>query len=225
MVTDINVDLGELEGAEGTARELGLLPFATRINVACGFHAGDEETMRALCLAAAEHGVLVGAHIGYRDREHFGRRELATDPATLATDAIEQLGTLTRVAADYGLALSHVKPHGALYHRLAHDEEAAASVAAAIGAFGVLTLPQSALARAATRFHAPVLREGFADRAYSLDGSLIPRDRPGAVLDPEGAALQALGLARSGTVDTICVHGDNENAEATVRAVREVLGR
>ncbi len=116
MTQDVNVDLGELEGPDGRARELALLPYATRINVACGFHAGDAATMRVLCEAAREHGVLVGAHISYRDRAHFGRRSLQVDPATLATEATEQLRTL---AAAGGVPLVHVKPHGALYHHLA----------------------------------------------------------------------------------------------------------
>lgn len=222
MVTDVNIDLGELTGDDGRAVELALLPYATRINVACGFHAGDEETMRALCTAAADHGVLVGAHIGYRDREHFGRRALEVDAATLASEAREQIGTLAGIHAG---PLSHVKPHGALYHHLNQHPDAAHAVAAVIAQFdpmlAIITLPGSALDQAADI----VLREGFADRAYLDDDHLVPRDLPGSLLDPPAAAAQALRLAVSGTVDTICVHGDGPQALTTARAVREALGR
>jgi len=225
MVADLNLDLGELEGADGRARELALLPYATRINVACGFHAGDEETMRALCAAARQHRVLVGAHIAYRDREHFGRRALAVDPATLAAEASEQLRVLTAVSE---MDLSHVKPHGALYHHLGADQAAADAVAAAIAdhdqRLAVVTQPGSALAAAAVDHGLHVLREGFADRAYDGAGRLRPRSEPGALLAPAAAAAQARTLAASGTVDTICVHGDGPEALATVRAVREALG-
>lgn len=239
MAFDLNVDLGELEGAAARERDLALLTHATRINVACGFHAGDEETMRTLSRAAAERGVLLGAHVGYRDREEFGRRELGVSPSQIAAETVEQLRTLAEIAAGAGAGISHVKPHGALYHRLGADPEAARLVAAAIAAedeqLAILTLPGSALATAAAAAGLPVLREGFADRAYTAAGGLVARGTPGAMLGPERAAAQALAIATSrafpaadGTplrvdVETLCVHGDEEHAIATAAAVRRAI--
>ena len=239
MVTDLNLDLGEFDGDAAHRRDLHLLAYATRINVACGFHAGDEQTMRALCAAAADRGVLVGAHISYRDREHFGRRQMDVGPEQLADEAADQIRTLARIAAECSAVLSHVKPHGALYHRLVADQQAARSVAEAIAAEGpelaVLTMPDAALAAEAAALGLPVLREGFADRSYVDVMRLAPREHPAAVLDPEHAADQARALATAATlttadgtpltlaVDTICVHGDGARALDVARAVHRAI--
>lgn len=224
MAMDLNLDLGELEGEQGRAAELEMLPFATRISVACGFHAGDEDTMRALTRAAADQDVLVGAHTSFRDRENFGRVHLDVPATTLAAETVEQIRTLTEASHT---PLSHVKPHGALYHHLNEDLAAADAVAAAVAIenplLAIITMPLSALADAAQKRGLRVIREGFADRAYVDFNHLAPRDQPGALLDPPRAAAQARALARSGGIDTICVHGDEPEALATLAAVREAI--
>lgn len=223
---DLNSDMGEGFGPWPMGDDAALLRIVTSANVACGFHAGDEETMRALWIAAGAGGVVAGAHVSYPDRRGFGRVETGDAVTVIVGDVGEQLRAF---AAASGGAVPHVKPHGALYHRLAADAEAAAAVAELIardhGGAAVVTLPGSALAHAAAAAGLPVLREAFADRAYGPDGGLVPRDRPGAVLDPDAAAAQALALASGGEFDTICVHGDGARAIETAEAVRRALDR
>jgi len=232
---DLNSDLGE--GA-GTDEEL--MPHVTSANVACGAHAGDEATMRRTSELALRHGVAVGAHPGYRDPANFGRVPLDIGPAALLADLREQLATLRRVAHESGVALAHVKAHGALYNGGERDDAVAATIAEAVRSFDedllLFAPPGSAMKRAAERLGVRVAREGFADRAYEPDGTLRSRRLPASVhTDPAVAAEQAVSIARdrrvrtsSGgwlplEVDTICVHGDTPGAAAIARAVREAL--
>ncbi|TIC85430.1 5-oxoprolinase subunit PxpA [Nocardioides sp. GY 10127] len=220
-VVDLNADLGE----EVTDDE-ALLDVVTSANVACGFHAGSPAIMRAVCEGAAARGVSVGAQVSYADREHFGRRALDVPYAVLRAQVAEQVTALADAAAQAGTVVAYLKPHGALYHRTRTDPEQADAVwsgweDAGHGARPVLGMRGELLDLAAAR-GAGVLLEGFPDRAYTPDGSLVDRSLPGAVLtDGDEIARRAVALAA--TVDSVCVHGDHPGAVAHARAVRAAL--
>jgi UPF0271 protein len=232
---DLNADVGEGEGTDAA-----LIALVTSVNVACGAHAGDTETMRRTLEVAAGHGVAVGAHPGYPDREGFGRRDLDLSPAELRATLRQQLLALRAVALSAGVDVGHVKPHGALYNRAAADLELARRVAGIVldtlGPVVLVGLAGSALLTAGRASGLPVAAEAFADRAYEPDGSLRPRTRPGAVLvDPAAVARQALAIALDGRIlledgrsvtvdaDTLCLHGDTPGALEHARVVREAL--
>ena len=215
---DLNADLGE----EVTDDE-GLLQVVTSANVACGYHAGTPATMRAVCEVAVARGVAIGAQVSYADREHFGRvaRDVAAD--VLREQVADQVGTLADIARAAGGAVVYLKPHGALYHRVAVDPEQAAAVLAGSGDLPVLAMPGAVVLEQALAAGRAVRHEGFPDRAYAADGSLVPRGEPGAVLsDADLIARRAVELAASG-VDSACVHGDSAGAVAHARAVRRAL--
>ncbi len=219
---DLNVDLGEGPGEEA------LYPLVTSANIACGGHAGTIDTMNAALDLCAAHGVAAGAHPSYPDREGFGRRSQAIASAELARTVAEQVELLTRLARARGVRLSHVKPHGALYNDAARDEAVARSVAEGVGRVGgelVLVGLAGSLAVEVWRgLGFKVAREGFADRAYRTDGTLVARSVPGALIeDPASAAAQAVRLAREGACETLCVHGDTPGAVAVLGAVRSAL--
>ncbi len=222
VAVDLNSDLGEGCGSDGE-----LVPLITSANVACGLHAGDPSTAGATLRVAARHGVRAGAHPGFADREHFGRRELALPERQVFEECVYQIGALAGLARAAGIALTHLKPHGALYHLACRDDAYARPMIAAAELFGlaVTGLPGSRLQTASVgrcRF----LAEGFADRRYLPDGSLVPRSRPDALIhDPEEAARQVETLVRDRGVETVCVHGDTPGAVAFVVALREALQR
>jgi UPF0271 protein len=214
MPVDLNADVGE-----GLPTDTELIGVVTSANVACGFHAGDDATMSAVYAAALEHGVTVGAHPSYRDREGFGRRELGVPAATIETETAEQI----RALQAHG-PVAYVKPHGALYHRASVDAVCAAAIVAGAAACDVgvmLAFPGSELARAARAAGLVSVDEGFADRGYAPDGTLVPRGEPGAVLDAGAAARQAVAIAER--VESICVHGDSPDAVVVARAVAAAL--
>jgi len=219
---DLNADLGE-----GVTDDPGLLAVVTSANVACGYHAGDVATMTTVCEVAVRHGVVVGAQVSYADRENFGRVALDTGYDELRHHVADQVLTLTRIARRAGLTVAYVKPHGALYNRVVEDETQARAVLDGSGDLPVLGLPGSVLLEMAAQVGRSVWREGFPDRGYTdgpWAGRLLPRDRPGAVLtDPEEVAARAVAMARSGEVDSVCVHGDSPGAVRTARAVRVAL--
>jgi UPF0271 protein len=234
MRIDLNADVGE--GYDDRA----LLPFVTSVNVACGGHAGDERLMRDTVQAAAACGLAVGAHPGYPDRVHFGRRELAMGPAELGGTVHEQVSALCRIAAAAGIRLTHVKPHGALYNTAARDLDTARIVARAVRevdpTLRLVGLGGSRLLDAGREVGLDVAAEAFADRRYAPDGSLASRAREDALIhDPADAADQALRIVREREVraidgtrvvvraDTICIHGDTEGAVAIATAVRRRL--
>lgn len=222
MSIDLNADLGE--GLDEVDRVL--LEIVTSANVACGFHAGDESVARRVCRAAGARGVAVGAHVGYRDRDGFGRRELGTPPEVVAAEAAEQMAALEAWAGSEGVRVTYVKPHGALYTRASVDADcAAALVRAAVeaGGLAMLGLPGSALLVQAHAAGLAAFAEGFADRAYRPDGSLVPRSETGAVLEAEDALEQAVRLAAEGVVDSLCLHGDTPGVAALGRRVRDAL--
>ena len=221
---DLNADLGE-----GGAADEALLALVSSCNIACGGHAGSDEIMcRTLAMASAE-GVAIGAHPGYEDRENFGRRALSLPPCAVVELVARQVGKLAMFAQQMGVRLHHVKPHGALYHQAHHDVELADAVIAGVlqVSSGLLLYapPGGALVAAARAAGMDVRLEGFADRRYQSDGTLQPRDQLGAVIESvDEAVAQALGLARGGCIDTLCVHGDGVEAAALLRAIRGAMG-
>jgi UPF0271 protein len=220
MDIDLNCDLGE-----GCALDAELLPLLTSANVACGFHAGDPATAAGTLALAARHQVRVGAHPGFPDREHFGRRDLARSEEHIFQDCVYQVGALIALGRAAGASIRHIKAHGALYNLACRDDAYARPLVAAAEFFGLplLGLPGSRL-EALSAGRCPFVAEGFADRRYQADGSLVPRDRPDAfVHDPAEAVRQVEWLLRERGVQTICVHGDNPQALAFVRELRRVL--
>jgi UPF0271 protein len=220
MQIDLNCDLGE-----GCGLDEELMPLITSANIACGFHAGDPATAFRSLQMAARHGVQAGAHPGFPDREHFGRRELAQSEEQVLEETVYQVGALAGLARAIGVSLSHLKPHGALYNMACRDDAYARPIieAAALFQLSVMGLPGSrlqALASGRCRFVA----EGFADRRYQSDGSLVPRSRADAFVEnTEEAVRQVEMLIRERGVQTICVHGDNPRALEFVRDLRKAL--
>ncbi|HWG47141.1 MAG TPA: 5-oxoprolinase subunit PxpA [Gemmataceae bacterium] len=222
MEIDLNCDLGE-----GCPHDAELMPLITSANIACGFHAGDAATAHATLMLAARHGVQVGAHPGFADREHFGRLELPQTEPQIFAECVYQIGALAGLARTVGVSLRYVKPHGALYNMACRDDAYARPIVAAVALFGLelMALPESRL-EALSAGRCPFVREGFADRRYLPDGSLVPRSRPDAfVMDPAEAVRQAEWLLREKGVRTLCVHGDNPAAVAFVRDLRDALTR
>ena len=220
---DLNADVGE-----GIGNDAELLPLVTSVNVACGFHAGEPVIMDRVVREAAAAGVAVGVHPGYPDVRGFGRRALDLKPAEIEADVLYQIGALAAFARAHGATLAHVKPHGALYHRAAANDDAAEAVArgCARAGVGLLVGPcgGAALRRAAEAQGLRFVAEAFADRRYDDAFALLPREHPDAlVTDPAEAAAQAVRLAQAGEAETLCVHGDTPGAVAVARAVRQAL--
>lgn len=235
---DLNSDLGESYLPVVIGDDAEMLALVSSASLACGAHGGDPVTMAAACRSAVAHGVVIGAHPSYDDREGFGRRDVDVDAATLSAQLHEQIERLDAAAAAAGTEVRYLKPHGALYNRIVHDEEQAEVVArvAAERGLPVLGLGASAIERAASRAGVEFVVEAFADRAYRADGSLVPRAQAGAVLhDIALVAERAVRLAVDGTVATsggstlavrprsLCVHGDTPGAVEMARAVRVAL--
>ncbi len=237
---DLNCDLGESFGPWPMGDDAALLALVTSANVACGFHAGDPSTMRVTCATAADRGVVVGAHVGYRDLAGFGRRFLDVDPVELADEVVYQVGALSAVAAAVGTAVRYVKPHGALYTAIVHHERQAAAVVAGLRAVDpdlpLVVLPGSVVERTARAAGVRTVGEAFVDRGYRADGTLVPRGEPGAlVTDDAEAAGRAVRMATERTVEavdgtvvrldveTLCLHGDTPGAVASADAVRRAL--
>lgn len=237
---DLNSDLGEGYGPWTMGDDQALLKVVTSANIACGFHAGDPSTMRRTVELAVQHGVTVGAHVSYPDRRGFGRRHIDLPPSEVTDDLLYQVGALDALARAAGTKVSYVKPHGALYNEMASDERVARAVVEGIRGLGqplpLMTLPGSVAAVIAAEVGLPTVAEGFADRAYTSDGQLVPRDRPGAVLgDADEVAVRAVRMAVAGRVttiegtdlalrvDSLCVHGDSPGAVSLARAVRAAL--
>jgi 5-oxoprolinase (ATP-hydrolysing) subunit A len=237
---DLNSDLGEGYGHWALGDDAALLEVVTSANVACGFHAGDPATIDRTVRTATEHGVAIGAQVSYPDLVGFGRREIDEAPDDLTADVLYQIGALEAFARAAGSRVRYVKPHGALYNRIARDPVQAAAVVEAIRrydpALPLLTLPGSAAMRAAEEAGIPAVAEGFADRAYTAEGRLVSRREPGAVLhDPRQVATRAVVMATEGRVETVdggqvavqvrslCVHGDTPGAVELAKAVRAAL--
>jgi UPF0271 protein len=237
---DLNADLGEGFGRWRLTDDERLLLVVTSANVACGFHAGDAATMRRVCELAAERGVRIGAQVSYRDLAGFGRRAMDVPSAELAAEVAYQIGALEVFARAAGARVAYVKPHGALYNRVVHDEQQAAAVVDGVlladATLPVLGLPGSRLLQHAGKAGLPVVTEAFADRAYTDEGTLVPRTLDGAVVtDPDTVVERSLGMARYGEVvshsgtrievraRSLCLHGDTPGAVELARRVRERL--
>jgi len=231
MKIDLNCDMGENIGDDAD-----IMPYITSANIACGFHAGDEMSMQTTVRLAKQYGVTVGAHPGWKDVEGFGRREMS-----LRSDAVEalvlyQIGALYAIARAEGVELHHVKPHGALYNQVTQDKALASAIARAVKRFSLdlilVGLAGSGLVEAGVEAGLKVSNEGFPDRKYNSDGTLMSRKLAGAVTEsPAEVAANAIRLAQEGIdfsgqricIDTLCLHGDNPHAAQNVKLVRDVL--
>ncbi|MDH6217230.1 LamB/YcsF family protein [Streptomyces pseudovenezuelae] len=237
---DLNADLGEGFGHWRLTDDEQLLSVVTSANVACGFHAGDPVIMRRVCELAAERGVRIGAQVSYRDLAGFGRRAMDVPSAELTAEVAYQIGALEVFARAAGTRVAYVKPHGALYNRVVHDAEQAGAVVAGVrladATLPVLGLPGSRLLALAGEAGLPTVTEAFADRAYTDEGTLVPRGEEGAVVtDPASVVERSVGLARDGLVTSrsgtriavrarsLCVHGDTAGAVELARLVRARL--
>jgi len=235
LFVDLNADLGE-----GSGHDNELFELISSASIATGFHAGDSDTMHAAVCAAKEHGVAVGAHPSFFDRENFGRKELKMSNEEVFDAVAYQLGIFQAIASALDVRPNHVKPHGALYNMAVRDPELADAIARAIKSVDpklILFAPDnSELARAGEAHGVQIAREIFADRNYLNDGWLVPRTRPDALLrDPEEAAQRVLRMLREGKVrsvegrdvdvrgETICVHGDTPGAVEFARELRMQL--
>lgn len=226
MIVDLNCDMGELEDA---AHEVALMQYITSANIACGGHAGDDETMERTARLALEREVRIGAHPGYPDRANFGRIEMAMSERDIADTVREQIERLDAVVRRVGDRIVHVKPHGALYNVAVKNEAVARAIGRGVMEWSssttVFGLAGSQMLDWWREMGLAVAAEGFADRRYEADGTLRSRKFADALItDPEAAAAQALRLAREGIAQTICVHGDTPGAVEILKACREALG-
>lgn len=232
IAVDLNADLGE-----GCGSDAALLKLVSSANIACGFHAGDAETMLACVREALKNGVAIGAHPSFPDRENFGRTAMTLPPETVYAQMLYQIGALAAIVRAEGGQLSHVKPHGMLYNQAAKDRDLADAIARAVSTVDpdliLVGLAGSELIRAGTRYGLITREEVFADRGYQADGSLVPRTQAGALIADEDQALaQTLEMIQRGRVksitgewaavhaQTVCIHGDGEHALAFARRLR-----
>jgi 5-oxoprolinase (ATP-hydrolysing) subunit A len=231
---DFNCDLGE-----GCGDDAAIMPWITTANIACGAHAGDDATIRETLRLCRVHHVVAGAHPGYADREHFGRRELALPHAELVALVREQVAVVDMLAREQGVVLRHVKPHGALYNLSARDLDTAMAIAEGVRAHDpsllLVGLSGSISIDAAQSLGLRTAHEVFAERGYSAEGRLLPRGTPGAVLATPAAIAQALDFAlhneitlhAGGTLrlqaDTLCLHGDRDDAADVARSLHTAL--
>jgi len=226
-VIDLNADVGERPGVEGAAADVAIVAAVSSANVACGFHAGDAATMRAVCAEAVLRHKRIGAHVSYLDREGFGRRDLEVDPQTLRQQVVQQIAALRSMAGLEHGQVGYVKPHGALYNRAAVDGVYADAIVSAIATVDrqlkLLGPPDSELLRAAAAHGIEGVAEGFADRAYGPDGTLVPRSEPGSVLTLEQALDQAVRLAGEARFRSLCIHSDTPGAADLAIAIRNHL--
>ncbi|EME16744.1 MULTISPECIES: 5-oxoprolinase subunit PxpA [Rhodococcus] len=237
---DLNSDLGEGFGAWTLGDDDAMLELVTSANIACGFHAGDPTTLLATCESAAARGVRIGAQVGYRDLAGFGRRFIDVSPKDLTADVIYQIGALDGLARVAGSRVTYVKPHGALYNAIVHHRRQARAVVAAVVAYDsslpVLGLPGSVFLEEAREAGLDAVAEAFADRAYTAEGTLVPRTESGAVLqDPTLVAERVRRMVVDGELDavdgstlkvaaaSVCVHGDSPAAVDMAVAIRALL--
>jgi UPF0271 protein len=239
---DLNSDVGESYGRWTLGDDAAMLEMVSSASIACGFHAGDPSTLRQTCSKAVQHGVIIGAQVGYPDIAGFGRRFIDMDPGELTDAVVYQLGALDGIARVCGGRVGYLKPHGALYNAIVEHEAQAAAVVRAVvqydAALPVLGLPGSAFLRLATDAGLRTVTEAFADRAYTPGGTLVPRREPGALLHDAAEVAERVVRMVTGsgvvavdgsvvpiTADSVCVHGDSPGAVAMAGAVRAALER
>ena len=236
---DLNADMGEYATDAQRDIEAALMPLISSCSIACGGHAGDENTMRETARLAKQHGVSIGAHPSYPDREGFGRRGLSYDPEELAQSLSQQIAQLRSVLDAEDVPMNHLKPHGALYNDAANDASLAKIIIRAAGTAGekiiIVGPPGSMLEEGAKAAGYPFAAEGFFDRLYQPNGALTPRSEAGAIIkDISARARQALAIARGDTlqltngtlrleVQTLCIHSDSPGAVETANAARAAL--
>ncbi|CAB0150223.1 hypothetical protein PSI9734_00783 [Pseudidiomarina piscicola] len=244
---DLNCDLGEGYGVWQMGDDAAVMPFIDRANIACGFHAGDYNIMQATVRLAKQHNVLIGAHPSYPDRHGFGRRAMQFSEDELRAMLLHQIGALEAICHAEQVSLSYVKPHGALYNAMQTDSKLFAVVVRTLHAMNrgrakplalmtLAKLKSDTEANIAARYDVPLLFEAFADRRYEANGELRARQFEGAVLQQQAAIVeQAVAFARGDVIqahdgaelrlsaDTLCVHGDNPQAVAAIKAIRERL--
>lgn len=233
---DLNCDMGESFGRYTIGEDAAVMPFITSANIACGLHAGDPSVMHATVRLAKQHGVAVGAHPSWPDLQGFGRREMSMTPDEAEGYILYQIGALAAFARQEGVELRHVKAHGALYTQAVKDRALADVIVRAVKTFDrdliLVALAGSAMIKAALSFGLHIAREGFPDRRYNSDGTLMSRKHTGALVSsPEEVAAQAIALARDGVdiagqrlrIDTLCIHGDHPHAAKNAKHVREAL--
>jgi 5-oxoprolinase (ATP-hydrolysing) subunit A len=232
---DINCDLGE-----GLLTDEQIIPLISSANIACGYHAGDADTMKRTIELCMQHNVAVGAHPSWPDKENFGRTEMQKTTEEIYDIVTAQLFTIAQLAKEQRAVLHHVKPHGALYNQSAKDKTIAAAIAKAVYDFDpsliLFGLSGSVSLTEATALSLQTVHEVFADRTYQDDGSLTPRSQPDALITDEQTSLQQiLQMIKSNTVasvtgkvitlkaDTICIHGDGSNAVAFAKTISSAL--
>jgi UPF0271 protein len=225
---------------EGIGNDEAIMPFITSANIACGYHAGDEETMRATMLLAKQHGVNIGAHPSFYDRANFGRTEMKTSPTYVYQLMMEQLILFKRMALANDAVICHVKPHGALYNMSAKNNRLAKAIAQAVNDFDeslvLFGLSGSASIAEAEKLGLKTRSEVFADRTYQDDGSLTPRLQLGALIEEEEKSVaQVLQMVQRGTVtsvsgkevplvaETVCIHGDGKKAVEFAKCLYKAL--
>ena len=231
MKIDLNCDVGENAG-----NDEDIMPYITSANIACGFHAGDSATMQATVRLAKKYGVAVGAHPSWMDVEGFGRREMMLPPEEVEALVLYQIGALYAIAKAEGVDLRHVKPHGALYNQAVQDRVLAEVIAGAVKKFSgkliLVGLAGSGLIEAGIDAGLTVANEGFPDRNYNPDGTLVSRKESNAIIEwPEEVAANAMKLIRDGVlfgekrvgVDTLCLHGDHPRVVENAKLIREIL--
>lgn len=240
MSIDINSDVGESFAAYSFGQDDQLLKVVSSANIACGFHGGDPTGIAKTVRLAAENNVVIGAHVSYPDLVGFGRRYIDIKPEDLTWDIVYQISALDGIAKTAGTKVRYVKPHGALYNRIAVDEIQAKAVVEAIAKYDqflvILTLPNSAIIEIAKQKGIGTATESFADRAYQDDGQLVPRTQTGAVITNESSIVErVLQMTSTGTVtsiggkvidvkaDSICIHSDTPNAGELGRKIREAI--
>ena len=240
LTIDLNCDMGELPGAIADGTQEALMRSITSVNIACGGHAGDEQTMRTTIEQALRWKLAIGAHPGYPDRENFGRLELKTGPNEIADSVFEQVRALAEIAARCGARVVHVKPHGALYNQAVRNRELAGAIANGVARWSrdvvLVGLAGSPMLDVFREAGFAVAAEAFADRRYEPDGTLRSRKFTDALIrNPEEAAWQALGIAEQGVViasdgsqvdvkaQTICIHGDTPEAPEIAATVARTL--
>ncbi len=221
---------------ENIGSDEDIMPYITSANIACGFHAGNANTMRETVRLAKRYGVAVGAHPSWKDMEGFGRNEMSLPPEDVEALILDQVNVLAEIAKAEGVELHHVKPHGALYNQSAKDRVLAGAIARAVKRVSVdlvlVGLAGSGLVEAGVEVGLKVANEGFPDRNYNPDGTLVSRKQPHAIIEsPEEIASHAIELVKHGIdfsgrqvrVDTLCLHGDHPRAADNAKTVHEVL--
>ncbi|MBL7750254.1 MAG: LamB/YcsF family protein [Chitinophagaceae bacterium] len=233
LTIDLNCDLGE-----GIGNDALIMPYISSANIACGYHAGDDTTMKSTIELALRHGVALGAHPSYLDRENFGRTDLLLSPPEVYDIVTDQVNKLTTIAQTFGTKLHHVKPHGALYNKAATTRSLAAIIALAVKDVDdeLMIYGSRALVSEARKIGMRAAHEVFADRAYNADGSLVSRKTPGHFIeDNQKAVDQVIRMVTTGKVmtisgeeidiiaDTVCIHGDGPHAPELAKAIRMSL--